>query len=94
MRRLSLGLALIATLAVALMLTGCSSGTSTASTKTQCYANEALIAQEMKLFYEDSGTYPPIATVVQKMSLSCPSGGTYSFDATTGVVTCSVHGHP
>jgi ABC-type glycerol-3-phosphate transport system substrate-binding protein len=88
------GLTLIVALVMALALTGCSSGSDAAAAKTKCYANETLIAQEMKLFYEDSGTYPPITTVVDKMQLSCPSGGTYSFDATTGVVTCSIHGHP
>ena len=67
---------------------------SAADQKAQCYTNETLISAEMQLFHADSGLYPPIATVVEKMHRTCPSGGIYRFDETSGVVTCSVHGHP
>jgi hypothetical protein len=83
------------TLVVAVGVTACApSKPSVADTRAACFANEALIRDEMKLFYDDANIYPPISDVVDKMGLKCPSGGTYSFDATTGVVTCSVHGHP
>jgi hypothetical protein len=65
-----------------------------AELKERCVTNEKLIGMEMKLFYADSGIYPPIATVVSTMKRECPSKGTYAFDEKTGVVTCSVHGHP
>ena len=67
---------------------------SAAELKAQCFQNQTLIAAEMNLFNADSGMYPPIATVVEKMGLKCPSGGTYSFDGKTLEVSCSVHGHP
>jgi hypothetical protein len=87
--------ALVALTAAALILAGCGAGTPVAAEqKAQCFANESLIQDEMKLFNEDSGMYPPLKDVLDKMQLKCPSGGTYSFDATTGVVTCSIHGHP
>jgi hypothetical protein len=69
-------------------------GPSASDLKTQCYANEALIGAEMKLFYADADIYPPISDVVEKLRVKCPSGGTYRFDEKTAVVTCSVHGHP
>lgn len=62
--------------------------------KQQCWTNETLIGVEMKLFYADAGIDPPIATVVEKMKRPCPSGEVYSFDEATGVVSCSIHGHP
>ena len=48
----------------------------------------------MKLFTADSGLEAPFSTVVAKTQSVCPSGGRYSWDAATGVVTCSIHGHP
>jgi hypothetical protein len=82
-------------LALALGTTACAPARpSVADTRAQCFANETVIGAEMRLFYADAGIYPPVADVVQKLNRACPSGGTYSFDATTGVVTCSVHGHP
>jgi hypothetical protein len=90
-RRIAAILMLLAALGVA----ACTpAAPSAADVKAQCYANETLIGVEMKLFYADSGVYPPIATVVEKTRRACPSGGVYSFEETAGVVTCSVHGHP
>jgi hypothetical protein len=94
MRRFAFGLALVVALVCLVGLSACSSAPNPAALKDKCFSNEALIGAEMKLFYADSGTYPPITTVVEKMHLACPSGGVYSYDATSGVVTCSVHGHP
>jgi hypothetical protein len=88
-------IAVVLVLMVALGMCACApAAPSAADLKAQCYANEALIGAEMELFYADSGMYPPIATVVEKTGRACPSGGAYSFDETSGVVTCSVHGHP
>ena len=42
----------------------------------------------------DTGVYPDVASVVAQLHAKCPSGGTYSFDPNTNVVSCSVHGHP
>jgi hypothetical protein len=87
--------ALMLTLVVVLGATACApSKPSVADTRAACFANQKLIAAEMDLFHADAGIFPPISDVVQKLGLKCPAGGTYSFDATTDVITCSVHGHP
>jgi hypothetical protein len=88
-------IAAILVLTLALGVAACAPSTpSAADLKAQCYNNETLIGAEMQLFYADSGIYPPIATVVEKMGRPCPSGGVYSFDETSSVVSCSIHGHP
>jgi hypothetical protein len=88
-------IAVILVLLVGLGMAACApAAPSAADLKAKCFSNETLIAAEMKLFYADAGIYPPIATVVEKTHLTCPSGGTYSFDEKTGIVTCSIHGHP
>ena len=61
--------------------------------KQECFANQARIKGMFDLFYADSGEYPPIGIVVEKLGVKCPSGGKYSFDAKTVTVSCSVHGH-
>jgi hypothetical protein len=87
--------AVLLTLVIVGALAGCApAGPTAAQLKEQCFANETLIGAEMKIFYADSGIYPPIASVVDTMKRACPSKGVYSFDEKTGVVTCSVHGHP
>jgi hypothetical protein len=63
-----------------------------AAQKAQCFQNMQLVGMEMKLFLADTGEYPPLSTVLQKMGRRCPSGGTYSFDEKTGVLSCSIHG--
>ena len=81
-------------LGLILALAGCSRGSNAAEQKAKCFANEALIGTEMKLFKADSGLDAPLQTVLDKTHVVCPSGGKYSYDPTTGVVNCSVHGHP
>ena len=94
MRRIGTILAVLATAAMLLVaLSGCSGASAAAEQKQQCFANESLIQSYMKLFDEDSGMYPPLKDVIDKLHVTCPSGGTYSFDPKTGIVTCSVHGH-
>ena len=65
-----------------------------AEQKAQCFRTQSLVLQAMKLFYADSGTYPPIEIVLAKLKATCPSGGKYTFDETTEKVTCSIHGSP
>lgn len=80
-------------LSVAIALAGCAqAGSNAAATKDECFRNMALIQTEMNLFHADSGIYPPLADVVKQLGSKCPSGGTYSFDEKTGVVSCSIHG--
>jgi len=62
--------------------------------KDQCFANENQIKTAINLVNADTGIYPTIADVVSKLHVSCPDGGTYSFDEKTDTVSCSVHGHP
>jgi len=93
MKRIAVILALGLVLATG--VTACAPPSPTpAEQKAACFTNEKLAGAEMKLFYEDAGIYPPIATVVEKLHVKCPSGGTYSFDEATGIVSCSVHRHP
>jgi hypothetical protein len=79
-------------IAGAVAIAGCAQSTA-AEQKAACFANESLIQGEMKLFKEDSGIDAPLSDVIDKLHVKCPAGGTYSYDATTGVVTCSIHGH-
>jgi hypothetical protein len=65
-----------------------------AEQKAQCFKTQGLVLQAMKLFYADSGTYPPIEIVTAKLQATCPAEGTYTFSETTEKVTCSVHGSP
>jgi hypothetical protein len=89
--------AIIAIVLVAVLaLAGCAAQAPTgAEQKAKCFANEALLQTEMKLFNADTGGMdPPFQSVVDKTKAVCPGGGTYSYDPATGLVTCSVHGHP
>ena len=93
--------AMAAALAVVIVLSllsvaGCSSKVATpdeAANRAVCANNQARIRQMMDLFYADAQMYPPIATVVEKLHVKCPDGGTYLFDQNTATVSCSVHGH-
>jgi hypothetical protein len=93
-RRTFVGLTGSALVVALLTLAGCGpKGLSAAVAKQECFANQAKIRDMFDLFYADSGEYPPIGIVVQKLGITCPSGGTYTFDAKTVAVSCSVHGH-
>ena len=65
-----------------------------------CFMNERTVETQASAWTaQNPGTQPP--TSVQAMVTagvlrsvpSCPSGGTYSYDAGSGRLTCSVHGH-
>jgi hypothetical protein len=95
--RCLLAVAITAALACALLsAAGCGSGShgpSEAEKTAACAENQVHIKQMMDLFYADAQEYPPIATVVDKLHVTCPDGGTYTFDEQTDAVSCSVHGH-
>jgi hypothetical protein len=57
-----------------------------------CAANQQKIRETISIFYADSQMYPPIGTVVEKLGVKCPDGGTYLFDEEQIAVTCSLHG--
>jgi hypothetical protein len=95
MKRLMLMIVLCAVLGSG----GCGSKVSAADKlaaeqKAQCFQNQGVVLQTMKLFYADTGTYPPIDDVLSKIKASCPAGGKYTFSETTEKVTCSIHGSP
>lgn len=92
--RVVLAFAVVAALALVALLAGCAGQSTADANKEKCFANIAVIQAEMKLFKEDSGLDAPIADVVSRLHMVCPSGGTYSYDASSGVVSCSIHGHP
>lgn len=65
-----------------------------------CFMNERTVETQASAWTaQNPGTQPP--TSVQAMATagvlrsvpSCASGGTYSYDAGSGQLTCSVHGH-
>ena len=95
--RLVAFLLLVAVFSVALLAAaGCSSkpaARSEVDKRAECAQNQTHIRQAMDLFYADAQMYPPIATVVEKLHVACPDGGTYVFDAKTETVSCTVHGH-
>jgi hypothetical protein len=87
--------ALALVVALALAVAGCGAKAPTAEEqKAACFQNIQLIQAEMRLFKADSGVDAPIQTVVDKLGVKCPSGGTYSWDPNAEVVSCSVHGKP
>jgi len=78
---------------LAIVLAGCAAAKpDAAATKDTCFQNMAFLQTEMNLVHADSGIYPKFADVVKTIGRTCPSGGTYSFDEKTGVVSCSIHG--
>jgi len=95
-KRLALTVAVVCVaLLGALAPVGCSGGPTAAELKAKCFANESELRTMMNLFIADTGgVAAPFDSVVAKTGVKCPSGGKYSWDAATGVVTCSVHGHP
>ena len=88
--------ALLLLLVMGLSLSGCapSKVEVAAQQKQACFANQRQIKTAIGIVHADSGIYPDVATVVAKLGLKCPSGGTYSFDPDTDTLTCSIHGHP
>ena len=83
-----------AALALAIALSGCTQGPSAADLKAECFVNQARVQAVMKLFSADTGMDAPFESVLAKADAVCPSGGKYSWDPATSVVSCSVHGHP
>jgi hypothetical protein len=90
---------LSAALAVALVLvlglaSGCgpSKAQLAAQHRDECFANQREIKQAIDLEHADSGVYPSISDVLRVVHVSCPDGGTYSFDPNTDTVSCSIHG--
>ena len=62
--------------------------------KDECFATMSQMKLAIDLVNADTGVYPDVAGVVAQLHAKCPSGGTYSFNPNTNVVSCSVHGHP
>jgi len=80
---------------VAVVIVGCGGPSKeqiAAQQRDECFTNELKIKTAIDLVNADSGIYPDVASVVSKLDVKCPSGGTYSFDAGTDTVSCSVHG--
>jgi len=87
-------LVIVILLAAVIALSACTQSSVAAQQKAQCFANEKVIQTAMGLFKADSGLDAPLQDVLDSTHVVCPSGGTYSYDATTGIATCSIHGHP
>lgn len=62
-----------------------------------CYANERTIEGAAQTHLAENGTLPDsIETLVPTFIAEtpvCPADGEYTWDSSTGVVTCSEHGH-
>ncbi len=72
----------------------------TAETNT-CSANRAAIKSACSMYYAAAAadgnaafpeTYDNSDLYADGIVPTCPSGGTYTYDSSTGVVTCSEHG--
>ena len=91
-------IALVALLVSAVMpgLIGCGPGKAAvaAQQREQCFANERNIAMAIGAIHADSGLYPDVQDTANKLGAKCPAGGTYTFDQASGVISCSIHGHP
>jgi len=58
-----------------------------------CATNRAQLSQLLATAQSTSaGAAPDLAAIVAENKIVCPSGGTFSLDAATGKVACSVHG--
>jgi hypothetical protein len=95
--RRKLAMALVLALALCLVLAfaaGCgpSKAEVAAQHRDECFANQRQIKQAIDLEHADSGIYPSIGDVLRVMHVTCPDGGTYTFDPNTDTVSCSVHG--
>ena len=93
-RRVARLLVLLALLAIAAGVLGCSASTSDLASqqKNTCFANQRRILLAINMVNADTGVYPDVKNAVKELNVSCPAGGTYSFDPKTDVVSCSVHG--
>lgn len=85
---------LVAALALGAILTACAPSKEqiAAEQRDQCFANQLKIKVAIDAVYADTGAYPDLNDVIGKLNAQCPSGGTYSYNAETGAVPCSVHG--
>jgi hypothetical protein len=57
-----------------------------------CRTNRALLDQQYAMAQSAGDAPADFATVLSQSGAKCPSGGTYSLDATTGKARCSIHG--
>jgi hypothetical protein len=85
---------LVAALACGALLTACSPSKEqiAAEQRDQCFANQLKIKVAIDAVNADTGVYPDLNDVIDKLDAQCPGGGTYSYNAETGAVDCSVHG--
>ena len=65
-----------------------------------CFVNERTVETQASAWTAQNPGTQPAASVqamvdagILRSVPSCPSGGTYSYDAGSGRLTCSVHGH-
>ncbi len=70
---------------------------STTAKMRACQTNQATIDTQVELYYADNGSYPTLATFLTNADYfpdepTCPSGGTYDYDANNRVY-CDVNGH-
>ena len=93
-RRFTFVLLVLSLVMTVLALAGCgpSKADVAAQQQQECFANMRQIKLATDLVNADTGVYPDISDTVDKLSVKCPSGGTYSFDPATDSVSCSVHG--
>jgi hypothetical protein len=93
-RRASLALLMLAALSLgAMALSGCTSTAQIeAEQRDECYATQARIQAEMDQVHRAKGAYPDIGTLVTRLNVKCPTGGTYEFDPVAEKVLCTKHG--
>lgn len=86
--------ALLAVLVSSALVTSCgpSKEQVAADQRDRCFANQLKIKVAIEAVHADTGIYPDLNDVIAQLDAKCPGGGTYSVNANTGAVTCSVHG--
>lgn len=64
-----------------------------AATAITCRTNRAQLGEHYSLeLSSGSANSPDIQQIARQIHSKCPAGGTYSWDAQSGVARCSVHG--
>jgi hypothetical protein len=84
----------VAALTCVALLTACSPSKEqvAADQRDKCFANQLKIKVAIDAVHADTGVYPDLNDVIKQLDAKCPGGGTYSYDAGTGAISCSVHG--
>jgi hypothetical protein len=63
-----------------------------AQQRDECYATQAEIQAAMNQGHSATGAFPDIGSLVARLNVKCPVGGTYEFNPNAETVSCTKHG--